>query len=331
MSEDYNPRDELLAAVDALTKPVTLVRWQDTTHDHEWVPVREWISNACGCRYRDRPVECPRRTDGQHREGDIIPGQWVCEWCGTTSSNPTRQKGEVELKQQTDRPLLEQLRDAIGSNIGGAAVGKPARERTPIDVGAFTTYEDLDGRIRGLMLELGGKAGKGITPELVLRSWFTLWTVTPREGHEFEQMTRVLTGWAQRIRDVLSQPPGFEITAPCPLCGREWVTVGSGVDAESVRVLSAVERETLDESYTVCRSCDVVWRGVSRMRQLRIAIDDAESLRREVAAATGLTVVSVILRSDPVVFFAREGGELRRGFWFGGSVVEWEQVGELSA
>jgi len=48
-----------------------------------------------------------------------------------------------------------------------------------------------------------------------------------------------------------------------------------------VRVLVAVERENINESYAMCRACEKVWLGVLNMRWLRIAIDDAEAAKVE--------------------------------------------------
>ena len=205
--------------------------------------------------------------------------QLVAEWQG---------EGEGRrIFKRTDPPLLDWLLEAIGNNTGGSGGGKQARERTPIDVAAFTLYEDIEGRARSWILEVGGTAGKDLTPTQILRAWYVLWNVTPKTDGLTNAYASILEGWVDRIRDTLDPPKKIEITAPCPICGQEWVNVGLKLadgsddpdDIERVRVLNAVERENINESYAMCRACKRVWLGVGEMRQLRIAIDDVEAAR----------------------------------------------------
>jgi hypothetical protein len=198
--------------------------------------------------------------------------------------------------KRTDAPLLEQLRAAISNMIGAGSGGKLARERTPLDVAAFSLYELIDGRVRSWLLDAGATASKESSAGEVLRAWFAKWqSLNPNSGlvarHE-----SIVRGWEQQIRDILDPPKRIEITQPCPVCHVEWVNVGLRLpdgrddpeDIEFVRVLTAVERDNLEESFAICRKCDTVWLGVSRMRALRIALDDAEATRR---AETNETVV----------------------------------------
>ena len=195
-----------------------------------------------------------------------------------------------ELIRRTDPPLLDWLRELIVSSMGGAGgSGKSARERTPIDVGAFSLYENIEGRVRAWVVDLGGRPGKDLTPAQVLRSWYVLWNA----GNPSESLIRsylsILEGWVQAIEDVLDPPKRIEITAPCPVCGQEWINVGLKLadgsddpnDMERVHVLIAVERESIHESFAMCRACDRVWTGTGEMRRLRIAIDDVEAAKAE--------------------------------------------------
>jgi len=98
-----------------------------------------------------------------------------------------------------------------------------------------------------------------------------------------DRYAAIVEGWEHQIRDKLQPPTRIEITAPCPVCGQEWINVGlkrpdgsdDPNDIEMVRVLNAIERKTLEDSYAMCQACSTVWAGVGRMRQLRGAIDDA--------------------------------------------------------
>ena len=206
--------------------------------------------------------------------------QLVAQWQGEG-------KGR-RIFQRTDPPLLDWLLSAVASDAsGGHGGGKQARERTPIDVGAFTLYEDIDGRARAWMMEAGGKAGKLLRPTQILRSWYVLWNASnPSDGMR-DAYASILESWTERIKDILDPPKKIEITAPCPVCGQEWVNIGLRLpngqddpdDLERVRVLNAVERENIYESYAMCRACKRVWKGTGEMRQLRIAIDDAEQAK----------------------------------------------------
>lgn len=195
---------------------------------------------------------------------------------------------DERLVHRTDPPLLEELRKAIGSDIGGNGGGKQARERTPIDLAAFQLYDRIDGGIRSWLADLGDRPGRDILPEQALRTWYVLWSARPANAALRNRFQVILDGWADDIRDKLDPPTRIEITAPCPMCGQEWVNIGLKLDngeddpddIERVRVLNAVERETLADSYAMCSACDTVWFGVTRMRELRIAIDDAEKARR---------------------------------------------------
>lgn len=185
------------------------------------------------------------------------------------------------IVKRTDPSLLEQLRAAITSDIGGGAgSAKAARERTSLDVAAFSLYEEIDGRVRAWLLDVGVRpSGKAELGSILVR-WFILWKQKRLEDATVHAHQLVLERWASSIRDLLDPPVKQEITSPCPSCGAMWATVGRGEETESVRALWAVWREDPDESYGLCRSCDKVWRGVGMMRTLRIAIDDAELATR---------------------------------------------------
>lgn len=195
---------------------------------------------------------------------------------------------ERAIKYRTNPPLLDWLATAVANNIGaGGGSGKPARERSPIDIAALTLHEMISERVQAWLVDLGARPGKNLTATENLRTWYRLW-IGGHHEHGYEKaFTAVLEGWEQRINDVLDPPKRIEITAPCPACGQEWQNIGLKLedgsddpdDTERVRVLNAVERATLEESYALCTACGRVWEGVSQMRRLRIWIDDTEGLK----------------------------------------------------
>ena len=184
-----------------------------------------------------------------------------------------------KLTRHVDQSLLYQLRNAISNNLGGgSAGGKAAHERTPFDVAAFTMYEDIDGRVKSWALD-AGMTRSGSPVEDVLRAWFPVWTVKVIPDELVDRHTAILTRWAVSINDLVDPPTKQELTAPCPLCGQMWATVGKGEETESVRALWAVWRENGDQSFEMCRACDHIWQGVSSMRRLRISIDEQKAER----------------------------------------------------
>lgn len=253
---------DLLAAIDSLTKPRTVVNWQHQ-HQHEFTRCAG-LHGTERCTIEDCPL-------------------YVCQWCGLTVSraeaaNPA--KTGSNLAKRTDQPLLDQLRQAIHSNIGERSTsGRSARERTPLDVGAFDLYNAIDAKIRGWVTDLDKPPEPRADPINLLRHWYVLWSQKPRHETNTAHYTQTVNGWAQAIEDLLDPPTRQEITSPCPVCGKEWVVIGEGREAESTRALWAVWRETAYDSYAVCKSCGRVWIGVPRMRALRIMIDEQEAER----------------------------------------------------
>lgn len=201
------------------------------------------------------------------------------------------------LGHRQEIALLVKLNAAVQSSSGGnGGDGKPGRERVPIDVSA----QDLFNRITADIREWYGRetdyAEHGLpAPWVTLRQWYIRFINRYRQGdiHDRTMWSQISTveSWVQQIRDKLDPPTKIEITAPCPICGHEWVNVGLKLadgrddpeDIEMVRVLNAVEREKIEDSYAMCQACNTVWKGVGRMRQLRIAIDDAEDATKVTA------------------------------------------------
>lgn len=270
---------DLLHAVDALTKPVTLVRWQDVDHDHEWDQLMRptTLAERLEARQQHPPETLPNAVP--------VPGEYVCQWCETTTTEPQHRIAEQAVRRRVEASLLDQLRDSVASDKGQGGGRKPGREQVPIDVAALVLYELIDGRVRAWLGELGAQPGKDVTPDQALRTWYVLWSAGQHVDGLEDRYKTVIESWKQQILDKLQPPKRIELMAPCPLCGKEWMNIGLKLadggddpnDVERVRVLSAVERESLEDSFAICQACDTVWLGVSRMRQLRIEIDDAAS------------------------------------------------------
>lgn len=243
--------NDLLEAVDRLTKPK---RHNNRQREH----VHTWINVA-----------------GEDEEPEL-----VCEFENAHQKLSSVPEGGSEIVMPA-LSLLEELRLAVVSNIGGGSGGsKAARERTPLDVTAFNLLEQIDGRVRSWVDEFGESRSGGL--EWVLRRWYALFTRYPREGAVEGRYVGILSGWAQQIEDLIDPPARQEITSPCPECGQLWVTKGQGSDTESIRALWASWRTNPEDSDASCQGCGKVWHGVIGMRSLRMAIDDTEKLASNV-------------------------------------------------
>lgn len=232
---------ELLDIIDELTQPTMIANWQ---HEH----VHTWINVA---------------AEGE--EPDL-----VCEW------EAAHEKPTVDGLVRHEQPaLIDWLQKAVSSSVGkGKGGGKAARERTPLDISAFSLLEEIDGRVRSWMLDYGDTRGE---LKRLLRAWYVKFNAVPREEADERRHFGIVAGWRQRIADLMDSPTPVEITSPCPACGQVWVTRGFGGDAESIRALWAIWREKPEDSQASCQGCGKTWHGVSQMRSLRIAIDEAEA------------------------------------------------------
>jgi hypothetical protein len=188
----------------------------------------------------------------------------------------------TKVVKQVDEPLLDQLVESVRSNLGKSQTAGSSRSMIPLDVAALQLVEDIDGRVRSWLSDLGATPGRAVTLRGLVSSWLVLFQGRPHEDAYVEDHRRILEGWVAAIVEKLQPRRRLEITSPCPACGVEFVNVGLRLpngeddpnDLERVRVLVAVEGESLEESFALCRSCDRVWRGVSAMRSLRIAMDE---------------------------------------------------------
>lgn len=198
---------------------------------------------------------------------------------------PLMQKEIAELGiaarmfKRTDPSLLDQLKAAIGSNIGEkGAAGRLANERTPLDIAAFSLYDQIDGRIRAWMLDAGIRPSTKANPGDILRRWYILYMQKQVEETDIHRHALVVERWVSAIEDILDPPTRQELTQACPKCERRWVTVGEGEETQSRSALWAVWREDPDLSYATCVGCDTTWLGVGNMRLLRIQLDDKEKV-----------------------------------------------------
>jgi hypothetical protein len=182
-------------------------------------------------------------------------------------------------------PLIRDLRESITSNIGAPSGGGAlASQRNVIDAEALHMYDALEGKILRSYRD-ATSAVPFVQPEQNLRQWFIAFTNQQRAGKVSEEtMLETLnswSGWVRKIEDKLWPATTIEITAPCPMpeCGKRWTEQGG----ESVTAVIVEYRKPTDDrsnalsrSVARCRACGMVWRGDTRLRELRFLIDQVE-------------------------------------------------------
>jgi hypothetical protein len=198
--------------------------------------------------------------------------------------------------------LIKQLRDAIASNIGGSAGGKPAHERIPLDADALVKYEQIEEAI-GEWFRGSCEGVPGLYPEDNLRQWYIAFQHDHRAGiitqALYDGHVKALEGWAHTIEEKLSAPTVRELfdqdgrPETCPDCGAGWyeVILNAGVDARNPdgtvkrrwyekerRVALTVsytpdDRGGLTASFAKCGCCGHVWMGTQGIRALAYELE----------------------------------------------------------
>lgn len=201
----------------------------------------------------------------------------------------------MKLVHRTDPPLLEVLEAAVGNSVGGSGgSGRPASERTPVDVAAVELHERITREARKWLAGLGGRAGRDVSPSQMLRSWYVLHLAQPWGDVVEHDYKKALEGWAREILAVVDPPRRLELgktgePIPCPECGAEYVRNGTerldgSIDPndETIsRALAVYEKGLLEECFAQCAVCLTRWDGEFGVRALAF---DAEAIAAAKAA-----------------------------------------------
>lgn len=201
--------------------------------------------------------------------------------------------------------LIKQLRDAIASNIGGSAGGKPPQERIPLDADALMKYEQIEEAI-GEWFRVTCEGIPGLLPEDNLRQWFLTFSNAYRAGTItdtiYDVHVHALEAWAQTIEEKLSAPTVrelFDINGQpevCPECGAGWyeVILNAGIqtrnpdgtvkarwyEKERRVALTASyhpdDRGGLSRSFVRCGCCNTVWMDGRGIRALAYDLEHRE-------------------------------------------------------
>lgn len=163
--------------------------------------------------------------------------------------------------------LITQLRDAVTPSIGSTGPGRGGGRGILVDVGAFTLWEDITGRIEALHEDLEGEAPSKGSHEQILLAWsrdlVAADTAMPN-GMNQDAIAFALSR-VTRIRDLISHhfdPPrtGDVPGAACLAC--------DAITATTIHDGEHIEAPTIAWTFSprtglnvLCRTCDTTWSG----------------------------------------------------------------------
>jgi len=161
-------------------------------------------------------------------------------------------------------PLMADLRRAISGDMGRSVSGSSSnpQTRSVLDLGAFTLYEDISGRIEAFHKALTGSRPRE-TPEATLRAWYVAYRAFFMSGkYTAVQTVRVrnqLGTFVHRIQTYLDPPRVKELSGACPIdgCGMEHYKSPAGATQTALYA----SYKTGEEPFAKCRACGSEWVG----------------------------------------------------------------------
>lgn len=180
--------------------------------------------------------------------------------------------------------LIKQLREAIVSDLGGSAGGKPPNERIPLDADALQKYEQIEKAIGERYVALLEKV-PGLYPENNLREWYQEFANQHRSGNlsdeTYDDEVKTMKSWVRIISEKLSPPTVRELVGnECPKCGFDWyidIVNLKPLDTERRVALTVTYRPDdkggLMSSFVKCGCCNEVWMGSTGIRELAYEIE----------------------------------------------------------
>lgn len=186
--------------------------------------------------------------------------------------------------------LLGLLHGAIFSSTSGSGGGSLPNQRNVLDGDALEKYERVQNEILTAFKSVTS-AQPFATPETNLRQWFIAVSNDYRSGKISDDTVidylQQWSDWARVIEDKLFPPTTLEVISPCPECGQRWTKSGDGDSIPAIiieyREPSSERVNALSKSFAKCRSCDTVWRGDRRLRELAFAIDEKQHAETNVS------------------------------------------------
>lgn len=190
--------------------------------------------------------------------------------------------------------LIQLLREAFFSSTSGSGGGALPNQRNVLDSDALEKYDRISADILAAY-KTTTSATPFSSPEQNLRQWFISFQNEHRSGKVSDDVAidalQKWSDWVRTIEDKLFPPTTLEVISPCPECGQQWTKNGDGDSVHAIvieyREPSSERVNALSKSMAKCRSCDTVWRGDRRLRELAFAIDEIQHAATNVSTPDG--------------------------------------------
>jgi hypothetical protein len=181
-----------------------------------------------------------------------------------------------------DAPLLDQLDEAIRSNMGGTTLGaSDPRTRSVMNLGAYEIAKGIAGKVNGWARMANATVDKDSLTH-TLRAWHAKFIGTVHEARVESIYTREMESWAAQILDILDPPKEMDFAQNCPVCGSDcWYSKAEKTSYERPLIVRyrPADSGVVKDATGLCRACGAVWSA----RELAYELEQAE-LAREASA-----------------------------------------------
>lgn len=195
---------------------------------------------------------------------DITPAPVTVEQLLAIVDELAVASAEIPRSPIVRMPLITELRAAVRPDTGGTGSGRSSGNRAPLDLGAFTLWEDITGRIESLHEAVyGDRPAKG-SHEQILIAWSRELVATAEAGTGLSQdYLRYTIARLRQIRDLIADhfdPPrtGHIRETACYACGATHVLVDRDGETQQMPALGWSQRGSTGLTVT-CRACDASW------------------------------------------------------------------------
>jgi len=179
-------------------------------------------------------------------------------------------------------PLLDMLKEAIGSSTGKTQSGKsPDAERSLLNLQAFSLYEHIDGTTRAWLRDLSKMPAQADLKAAVNQLAGLLQALHASSQIKEQQYSHIVAQfgrWRSQIWEMFDPPSVKDLLGSCPNCGE---TAYVNLEGGKTPTLIAFYSKGL-EPFAKCQRCGERWSGVAELLDLGVhlgATMDEETLR----------------------------------------------------
>jgi hypothetical protein len=182
-------------------------------------------------------------------------------------------------------PLLDMLREAIGSSTGRTSAGRSdANARNVLNVKAFDLWQRIDGATRAWIGELSRSKPftelKAAVVQLdgIVNSLNASHQIDP---FTYARITAMFESWKDDIWDQFFTQRQMEIMTPCPYCGETFTYAQDGARSYAVTAEFAA-----GVAIATCARCKHEWNGREELLELGYSV--GANMDRETLKAMGV-------------------------------------------